>query len=517
MAHLIKAFCSFVIIQSFILWSPAYAQQPGDLDLTFGANGIVTADAGNLGLDDGVGVIKQLNDGQLMIAGRGRTIGFPPYESYLMLVKFQQNGTLTSGFGQNGFVITDLGGDNEGLVSFYEKENGKIIAGGTSNQIGIFEHVLIQFTGEGSLDLTFGDNGIVYDSQTVFGSVLTSLTMNQQDEFLATGTANGDVMLAKYASDGFAADNFGISGRVIHNLGELETITDCIVQTDGKILLAGTQAESGNPEGVILLRLLPDGSLDLSFNLSGWANLSLSTNNNRPADITLLESGKILVIGFTTNQAETAFEIFALRLMPDGSYDSSFGTNGIARYDIGSGDDYASAVVLQPDGKAIIGGTANNGNDNNFCLIRINEDGSLDPTFGNNGIVITEISPDNDGIADMELQADGKLVVAGTARVGTNDDIAIARYHTGINTSVAEIGVESKLSVFPNPAVNQLTVTSEKTLNNVELLDALGRTVLTQTSNANRFQLDLSQIPSGIYLLRATDGERMFTQKVVKE
>ena len=127
------------------------------------------------------------------------------------------------------------------------------------------------------------------------------------------------------------------------------------------------------------------------------------------------------------------------------------------------------------------------------------------------------MSPDNDRINDMVLQPDGKLVVAGTARVGTNDDIAIARYHTGINTSVAEIGAESNLSVFPNPAVNQLTVTSEKTLNNVELLDALGRTVLTQTSNANRFQLDLSQIPSGIYLLRATDGERMFTQKVVKE
>lgn len=498
--------------------SPAYSQQPGDLDLTFGQNGLVTTDVGNLGLDDGANVIRQLSDGNLIIAGRNRTIGSPPYQSDLILAKFQQNGALAASFGQNGFVISDLGGDSEGLVNLYEKDNGYILAAGTSNQIGIFEHLLMQFTGMGGLDLTFGDAGINYDGQVVSGSVLTSLSVNEQGDFLATGSVNsGDVVVAKYGSDGFAVDNFGISGNVIHDLGYIEGINESAIQNDGKIILAGTQAESGNPEDAIAVRLLPDGSLDLSFNGSGWVDLALSPANDRPTDLIVDSDGKILIIGFTTNQTETFFEIFALRLMPDGSYDSGFGTEGVVHYDIGSGDDFASAVVLQPDGKMIIGGTANNGNDNNFCLIRINEDGSLDPTFGNNGVVITEVSPNNDGIADMELQADGKLVVAGTARIGNNDDIAIARYHTGINTSVEEIGKENELSLYPNPTSNQLTVASERRLNNIELVDALGRTVLSETISANRFQLDLSLIPSGIYLLRATDGERMFTKKVVKE
>jgi uncharacterized delta-60 repeat protein len=517
MIYLFKTLCLSILILYFVQWFPAYSQQPGDLDLTFGQDGLVTTDAGNLGLDDGANVIKQLSDGQLIIAGRTRTTGFPPYQSDLMLAKFLQNGTLAASFGQNGFVVSDLGGASEGFVDLYERDNGHILAAGTSNQVGIYEHLLMQFTEVGGLDVAFGDGGNVYNGQVTSGSVLTSLSVNQQDEFLVTGTANGDVMLAKYAPNGYAVDTFGTSGNVVFDFGHIESVTESAIQTDGKVILAGTQAESGNPEDAIVTRLHPNGDLDLTFNDSGWVDLALSSKNDRPTDLKVLSDGKIMIIGFTTNQAETAFEIFALRLMPDGTYDNSFGSNGVARYDIGSGDDYASAVVLQPDGKAIIGGTTSDGNNSNFCLIRINEDGSLDPTFGNNGVVITEVSSDYDGIADIELQADGKLVVGGTARVGNNDDIALARYHTGLNTSVVEVADRAEISVYPNPATDFLSISAEVKLERIELIDALGRNVLSQAPNALQIQIDISSLPNGIYLLRATDGERMFSTQVMKQ
>ena len=486
-----------------------FAQQPGNLDVSFGIDGITTFGESNR--YDQARAMTIRPDGRIVIVGK--VAGLSGQDNDIVIAQVLSNGSMDSSFGQNGMSVTDLGGTTDIGQDVLLKDNGATMVIGGSNQSGSFQAGLLQYDTIGDLDDTFGNSGVVFWDITG----IVSMTAIDGGYFYGIGNNGGDIPFIKFEQTGILENTFGNGGIELIDLGAVDVGGRVVVQNDGRILFTGRTTEIGAfPDGIVG-RLNPDGTLDLAFNGTGWVELALSNNIDYPADMALLPDGKILLVGSVYDNITLEGEIFAIRLLSDGNFDTTFGTNGIVYYDIGAGDDNASTVVLQPDGKAIIGGTANNGNDNNFSLIRINEDGSLDPTFGNNGIVITEVSPDNDGIADMELQADGKLVVAGTARVGTNDDIAIARYHTGINTSVAEIGAESKLSVFPNPAVNQLTVTSEKTLNNVELLDALGRTVLTQTSNANRFQLDLSQIPSGIYLLRATDGERMFTQKVVKE
>ncbi len=349
---------------------------------------------------------------------------------------------------------------------------------------------------------------------------MTSFVSDMGGHFYAIGSASGDIAIVKYDTNGATDSNYGDMGIVLQDLGLIEGASNCAIQQDGKPVICGTQAIPGNPEDAIVSRLLTDGSLDLSFNGTGWVDLSLSESTDRPTDVVLLADGKIFVVGNTVNASSTAFEIFAVRLMPDGSYDNSFGTNGIARYDIGVGDDYAIAVVLQPDGKMIIGGGTNDNStiaNEDFLLLRINEDGSLDQSFGNNGIVVTEISSSYERIVDMELQSDGMLLVAGTAKIGSSEDIAFARYHTGLNISVPEVADQTEMSVYPNPATETMMVKSESRMTSVELLDALGRSVLVQTVNATQLQLDLSEIPSGIYLLRATDDKRILTKKVVKE
>lgn len=305
---------------------------------------------------------------------------------------------------------------------------------------------------------------------------------------------------------------------VLHDLGAIdETATHCVVQSDGKIVVAGNQLQTS--ENTLIARLLPDGTLDQSFNGTGWVNLSLSDWIDRVGDIALLPDGKLLVVGSISEAVGADYEIFAVRLMPDGSYDNSFGIFGVVRYDVGMGSDFANAIVLQPDGKYIIGGGFNNNTTANedFGLLRINDDGSLDLTFGSNGTVTTAISSSYERIVDMALQDDGKLIVAGTARIGASEDIAIARYHTGLNTSVSEAWSERQLLTFPNPATDVLTVRSEDNLKHMELLDAMGRSILTRTVSTAEVQLDFSGLPAGIYLLRATDGATVFNRRVVKE
>jgi uncharacterized delta-60 repeat protein len=495
----------------------ALAQNPGNLDQSFGDNGFVTIDIDGQGLLDRVSKLSQQPDGKTVFVGAIRNASGT--QSDFLLGRINTNGNLDTAFGSNGTVTMDLGGDSESLSGIFIDNEQKILAVGTSDEIGLYKHVLLQFNENGNLNLTFGDNGMIYNSPIPSGSVLTSFAVDNEGNLFITGTGNGDLLIVKHAPNGIPDNTFGVSGSVTHDLGSTnESATKSIIQNDGKIIIAGNQLESS--EDVLIVRLLPDGALDLSFNTIGWINLSLSEWVDRVTDIVLLPNGKLLAIGSVSEGIGLDYEIFALRLMPDGSYDNSFGTNGIARYDIGAGDDYASTVELQPDGKALIGGGINENNkiaNEDFLVMRINEDGSLDQSFGNNGVVVTEISSSYERIIDMELQSDGMLVVAGTAKIGSSEDVALARYHTGLNISVPEVADQTEISVYPNPATETIMVKSESRMRSVELLDALGRSVLLHSVNANQLQLDLSKIPDGIYLLRASDGERVFTKKVVKE
>src|SRR5262245_23657894 len=111
----------------------------------------------------------------------------------------------------------------------------------------------------------------------------------------------------------------------------------------------------------------------------------------------------------------------------EGSLDPGFGTAGIVTTDItGSSDDSANAVVIQSDGKIIVAGTTLDTLDRDFMVIRYNTSGSLDTTFGNNGVVTTDFGATDDRGIAVALQSDGKIVVAGRS----NQDFAVARYNT---------------------------------------------------------------------------------------
>lgn len=112
---------------------------------------------------------------------------------------------------------------------------------------------------------------------------------------------------------------------------------------------------------------------------------------------------------------------------PPGSLDTSFG-GGRVRIPMGNGDDYASALVVQPDGKLILGGRASE-HLGDFALVRLDRDGTLDETFGTGGRVLTDFGGRADAIHGLALQPDGKIVAVGTTSVvATGNDFAVARY-----------------------------------------------------------------------------------------
>lgn len=145
--------------------------------------------------------------------------------------------------------------------------------------------------------------------------------------------------------------------------------------------------------------------------------------------VALLPDGKFLLAGTCLDLGNNDFCL--LRFNANGAIDSSFGSNGAIITPIGTGDDRAGALQLQPDGKIVIAGTCNDSANDDFCAARYLPSGTLDASFGNGGKVITAFSTRDDVMNAIALQPDGKLLLAGYCRSGSFDKFCVVRYDGG--------------------------------------------------------------------------------------
>jgi uncharacterized delta-60 repeat protein len=203
--------------------------------------------------------------------------------------------------------------------------------------------------------------------------------------------------------------------------------------------VAGTCFNSSDNDFCVV-RLNADGSLDTGFDGpsgtgDGKVLLPIGTSTDIANALALQPDGKIVVAGFCRNGSNEDFCV--ARLNTDGSLDASFdgpsGTgNGKVLLPIGTSDDYATALALQPDGKIVVAGYCANGSNLDFCIARLNLDGSLDtgfdgPSGTGDGKFLLPIGSGNDFATALALQPDGKIVVAGYCANGSNLDFCIAR------------------------------------------------------------------------------------------
>ena len=183
------------------------------------------------------------------------------------------------------------------------------------------------------------------------------------------------------------------------------------------------------------------GDLDPSFGTNGIVTTTIpgSTFAGSP-DILIQPDGKLLIC-FSANSASSGFNITLARYNPDGSLDTTFSGDGIVTSPFAAGDfDEARALALQPDGKIVVSGRVGISNAS-FAVVRYHPDGTLDTTFDQDGIVTTQIF--QGGIAaGVAVQADGKIVAAGSTFNGSADFFTVIRYNANgsVDTSFGSCG-----------------------------------------------------------------------------
>ncbi len=289
----------------------------------------------------------------------------------------------------------------------------------------------------GDLDPTFSGDGRLSD---YYGAAYV-VAVQPDGKILAAGTGynefDSDFAVARYNPDGSRDTTFGggtgmvTTGIFYYGYDEVRAIA---VQPDGKIIAAGVGSTCYEVCALIsfaVVRYNPDGSLDTSFGGDGVVVTVIASSDDRPYSVAIQPDGKILVAGRSGASGQTDFTL--VRYNTDGTLDSTFDSDGIVRTNI-RGDDFGSSLALQSDGKIVVVGESWNGlwgapnSSPDFAVVRYNQNGSLDTTFGENGKVTTPIGSYSSNAFSVAIQTDGRIVAAGFSNNGSNLDFAIARY-----------------------------------------------------------------------------------------
>jgi uncharacterized delta-60 repeat protein len=350
------------------------------------------------------------------------------------VARFNTDGTPDNTFGGTGSVtVTFNGGLNDQLQGLAIQPDGKIVVVGYANVGTQNDFAIARLTPTGALDASFGSGGKVttdFNGQVdeAWAALIQSdgaiVVAGHAGTFTPLGVDN-DFAVARYTSAGTLDPSFG-GGKVTTNIGgRTDLAYAAALQSDGKILVTGRVANGGGDDpDVGIVRYGTDGTPDAGFGTQGIVRRDLSGNWDEASDLAIQSDGKILVSVQAVVGSTFDFEV--ARFTVDGSLDGSFGSNGLASVGFGTLNDFVKGLALQADGKIVVAGSAGLAS-TDFGVARLQSNGTLDAGFGNGGKLTVDFFAASDGAQSLVVQADGRIVVAGGAANGTQFRLALVR------------------------------------------------------------------------------------------
>ncbi|MEM9517044.1 MAG: hypothetical protein AAGA42_19510 [Actinomycetota bacterium] len=342
-----------------------------------------------------------------------------------------------------GFVTTQLGGDS-GATGIVQQPSGRVVAAGTggsaSNIVTETIVTLLGYNDDGSIDTSFGLNGVAVADVGALPEVGSVMLQGAEGALVTVGsTFDSRVFAVRHTATGFFDRSFGTDGRAFFtDDGDLNDVNDGAIQPDGKILaLSGTGTFQINTGTVDVVRFTFDGEVDTTFGTDGLASIELS----QPIvglGMAVQDDGKILVTGSLQRPVvEGGTALFILRLDEDGTLDATFGDAGVTTVDIGfnaTGFD----VVVDDEGRSLVGGTGNANDAQEWVVARFTADGDLDTSYASGvGFVTIGGGPENPvgQIVSIALDVHGNTVAGG--QFGPN--LAVSQFYVGRVRSNGEI------------------------------------------------------------------------------
>lgn len=435
---------SLILLFISIFINPIHAQSIFDLE--FGHNGIVIPNIQST--ISGSRSVSIQSDNKIIIAGWAYSDDETP--SNILISRFYENGQPDITFNSTGLFSIGNSTWEDAYASTIQSD-GKILVAGRYYNGSSWDFLLIRFNQDGSLDSTFAQKG--YTTKD-FGKDDRAFSIDVQidGKILICGFAEGtnwDFAISRFNSDGSIDSTFGERGSTILNIGSYNDVAFSIkAQQDGKIIVCGWTYIFGSWD-FALIRLNPDGNLDNTFGSNGIVTTDYNHLYNTSHSVAIQSNGKYVVAGYTEKPGSSDTDILIIRYNTDGSIDRSFGNNGLVLIDYNNADDFAWVIKVDEYDKLVVGGNATINGSKILQIDRINSDGSPDISFGENGIFITQILGFDEECRDLLIQPDGKILLTGYFTDGSNTKAFIIRLVNPFNSINSKPEILS--NNFPNP------------------------------------------------------------------
>jgi uncharacterized delta-60 repeat protein len=376
------------------------------------------------------------------VDSQGRTVAAGwsgNYPNFVITVaRYTPGGVLDPSFNGTGVVTTAIGTFAQANAVAIDSQNRIVVAGYDGNNFA-----LVRYTPTGAPDGSFGSGGVVTTPLGASANAL-SVVIDSQGRIIAGGYADtgAESALVRYTDGGTPDSSFGTGGKVITPIGTDAEINSMALDSQGRIVAAGYSFDGTN-YGLAVARYNQGGGLDPTFGSGGIVTPTPVTMDDGATGVAIDPQGRIVVGGHSG--AGSSEDFAAWRFDDAGAPDPTFGGGRVVT-PVGAGQDDATSLALDAQGRILQAGSTYNGSNDDFGLVRLTPGGALDSSFGSGGKVITPFGASSIDIArGIAIGTNQRIVVAGN----TGNDFALARYIDDLRPPT--------VTITSGPAANSFT------------------------------------------------------------
>ena len=439
--------------------------------------------------------------------------------------KLLPNGNIDINFGLNGYLFFSNQGNSRSLIGSLTKLNNDEIL---IHCLLLDENKIIKIDSNGEIIMTF-----VIPSN--FNIYYKNIGIQSNSKIVVSGQYydgyNNKYSLSRFNSDGTIDTSFGNNGIVIADITSyrFDIGASLRIQDDDKIIIVGKSYNVGNDLHAVITRFNENGIIDTSFGNNGTTITPLIENSDfgEYNDVKLYFDGTIIVGGNAYYEGGTAgffgVKPTVVKYTSNGFLDNSFGEQGIVNFEtIYGANEYLRTINIQSDGKIVIGGGASYPYpyyQTNFYLSRLNENGTLDIDFGNNGIFLTNFENSETNYSTSIVFQNDKIIALGCSKTANNEfRTAIVCRLTNESLSVSDY-IKNSTIFFPNPTYNEIFIQSNHKFNKIIIYDLQGKLIKNNSFDLRtELEYDLTNLNYGTYYIVVMFNNKIVSKKtIIKE
>lgn len=552
-----KLFTTLFVCFAFVAF--AQDQDPGTVDLTFGTDGTFRFAPSNH--QDFLESILVQEDGKIITVGRSRTDG----DNYGIYVsRHNVDGSLDETYGEGGishFKVNPtiyINGAREAVLS----DDGLLYIAGYTYDYENNTSFILCLDENGFENPEFGNEGWV-ETPKGGGIVYEAIDVDSEGRPIITGYLNDHILVRRYSVSGEEEFSTNLTPNEVADpkkpkIGEnaFSFPKDIKVLDNNEIIVVGSRQtvwfiDEQSSEAVLIAKTLvskfkSDGTLDTSFGNNGIVEFNVGEFAEFAVGVDVDADGNFLVTGHSelpsinSESQLPRYESFIVRITKEGVLDTTFGTDGVVRFEVFEGDGCVNnsdtSPIVASDGQ--IFGTFYSYNFNDYSsrayIYNLDAEGKLKENFVGEGVASVPIIFGEDDVeirtASLVLQ-DDKLFVGGLVYRDTNGDFAdggeisdifISKLYTDVKVDdengndtlgLAEV-TNNAFGIYPNPASSQLFVKSE-TNAQVSIIDLTGRVVKEIETTDEITTIDINDVNEGVYFIMIQDENNRIVEKLV--